>query len=204
MTELDHENGFKVVPILFRSGKPATLRLVAPSHRLVDEIYGRCASGWDWAPALEACLDPDQVEALNRLTMATIHQLKAIAVELAFGITPGKQEESGADQDKSAGAGKRAEHPWRKCEMLLIRAGLAHAEVARFSLPKLARWIPAAREQVAHDALVQSLAVWEPKKLLEQMDSETRRDTSGAGTVSLTPKSQEEFEALMRASDQKP
>jgi hypothetical protein len=201
VTELDHENGFKIVPISFRSGKQGTLRLTAPSHRLIDSLHDEALAAGDWGPVLEACLEaePDGVAQLNKLSFSSAAQLKRLAVELTFGLP--EQSKDKAAAASQANPPKRQRHDWRRWEIVLLRSGFSHAEVARFSFPKLVKWLPAARAQITREALTQSAAVWAPEKVAEQLESGSHGG-EGAGTESQTPLSTEDFQRLLKESGQ--
>lgn len=66
-----------------------------------------------------------------------------------------------------------------------------------FSLPKMIHWLPVAQETIAENSLMMSMAIWQPEELGKRMQRAS--GPTGAPQV-RAPRSQEEFEAMLKAN----
>ena len=60
VTPEDHDAGFKIIPVEFRSGKTADLRLIAPDHRTAADLSLKIAATKSINPAIEEKYEADR------------------------------------------------------------------------------------------------------------------------------------------------
>jgi hypothetical protein len=98
VTESDHEAGFKEIPIFYKAaGKTGRLRLFAPGHRVMLQVYTAWQTTGDASSVVAACRpeltdkeEPKpwtpQIDAhLAKLTLVSAGQVQTVCIALAFG-----------------------------------------------------------------------------------------------------------------------
>lgn len=90
VTPEDHDNGFKIIAVEFRSGRKAQLKLTAPDHRTATEVSLKISETRSLDPAVEAC-HPEFTDNtagplnLNKLTPDSANVVIYVALALTFG-----------------------------------------------------------------------------------------------------------------------
>jgi hypothetical protein len=86
VTELDHENGFKVLTVELRSGKTRPIKFTAPSHRVAQHLAEKWNLEGDADVVVHACLPPGEPQnLLDTLEIFSAGVVKIVCVELTFG-----------------------------------------------------------------------------------------------------------------------